>query len=178
VPFVKNRKRGVYADGGGLYFHVSGSGTKSWIYRFRLNQRSREMGLGPVHAISLSEARDRALQCRKMRHQGIDPIEARKAERQRARDKSLPEKSAIRAVDHHPALPFGELLALMQGRPGNRQRDPGVGICNRDRSVRAKCSKRMECNRSCRQIMDDTARPNERRPRASDASLRCRTYSD
>jgi Arm DNA-binding domain len=39
------------------------------------------MGLGPVHAIPLAEARKRAAECRRMRIDGIDPIEARSAER-------------------------------------------------------------------------------------------------
>jgi integrase len=42
---------------------------------------AREMGLGPVHAIPLAEARKRAAECRRMRIDGIDPIEARSAER-------------------------------------------------------------------------------------------------
>lgn len=39
------------------------------------------MGLGSLHTVSLIEAREDALQCRKLLRDGIDPIEARKAER-------------------------------------------------------------------------------------------------
>ena len=39
------KKPGLLADGGGLYLQVSKSGTKSWLYKFMLNGRSREMGL-------------------------------------------------------------------------------------------------------------------------------------
>ena len=60
---------------------MSDTGAKSWIYRFTLDGRSREMGLGPVNVISLAEARKRATECRKMRLDGIDPIEARRAQR-------------------------------------------------------------------------------------------------
>src|SRR5215471_8431391 len=74
-------RKGMYHDGGGLYLQVSGGGAKSWIYRFMLDGRPREMGLGPVSVISLAEARKRASECRKMRLDGIDPIEARRAER-------------------------------------------------------------------------------------------------
>ena len=42
--------------------------------RFMLDGRPREMGLGPVNAISLAETRKRAAECRKMRLDGIDPI--------------------------------------------------------------------------------------------------------
>jgi integrase len=74
-------KRGRYADGGGLYLQVSKNGAKSWLFRFALNGRSRQMGLGSLNTFSLPEAREAALQCRKLLHDGIDPIEARKAER-------------------------------------------------------------------------------------------------
>ncbi|HEX7910202.1 MAG TPA: Arm DNA-binding domain-containing protein [Paraburkholderia sp.] len=48
---------GYYADGGGLYFQISGSGSRSWIYQFKLFGRSREMGLGSITTVSLAEAR-------------------------------------------------------------------------------------------------------------------------
>jgi hypothetical protein len=74
-------RRGMYHDGGGLYLQVSTGGAKSWIFRFMLDGRAREMGLGPVHAIPLAEARKRAAECRRMRVDGIDPIEARSEHR-------------------------------------------------------------------------------------------------
>src|SRR5215831_11330328 len=74
---------GMYHDGGGLYLQVSAGGAKSWIYRFMLDGRAREMGLGPLNVISLAEARKRAAECRKSRLDGIDPIEARRAQRGR-----------------------------------------------------------------------------------------------
>jgi len=81
VEVRANDKKGMYHDGGGLYLQVSGSGTKSWIFRFTLDGRAREMGLGPVHAIPLADARKRAAECRRMRLDGIDPIEARSEHR-------------------------------------------------------------------------------------------------
>src|SRR6266478_9484158 len=74
-------RRGMYHDGGGLYLQVSAGGARSWIFRFMLDGRAREMGLGPVHAIPLAEARKRAAECRRMRVDGIDPIDARSAHR-------------------------------------------------------------------------------------------------
>jgi integrase len=71
-------KRGFHADGGGLYLQVSKFDTKSWVFRFTQNKKSREMGLGPLHTVSLTEARDGALTCRKLLRDGIDPIEQRK----------------------------------------------------------------------------------------------------
>ncbi len=75
------RKRGRYADGGGLYLQVSEQGTKSWLFRFMQGGKARQMGLGAVHTISLPEARDAALKCRKRLLEGTDPIEARNRER-------------------------------------------------------------------------------------------------
>jgi integrase len=71
---------GMCADGGGLYLQVTEGGA-SWIYRYMLNKQAREMGLGPLALYGLSEARALAQDARRLRHQGIDPIEARRAAR-------------------------------------------------------------------------------------------------
>jgi len=75
---------GMYADGGGLYLQVT-TGGASWIYRYMLAGRAREMGLGPLALFGLSEARAKALDARRLRHEGVDPIEARRVERSKAR---------------------------------------------------------------------------------------------
>jgi hypothetical protein len=76
---------GYYPDGGGLYLHITATGAKSWVYRFMLNGKAREMGLGPLHVVNLSEARGKAADCRRLRLEGIDPIEARKSQRDRTK---------------------------------------------------------------------------------------------
>ena len=50
----------MHGDGAGLWLHVNPAGARSWIFRFMLNGRAREMGLGPVHKIGLADARKRA----------------------------------------------------------------------------------------------------------------------
>ena len=50
-----------------------------------LSGKPRWMGLGPVSLYGLQEARAKALDARRQRHEGIDPIAARKAARQQAR---------------------------------------------------------------------------------------------
>jgi hypothetical protein len=75
------KKPGHYCDGGGLYLQVSVSRMRSWVYRFRREGRLREMGLGPLHVVSLADARELAARCRRMLFEGVDPIEARRAER-------------------------------------------------------------------------------------------------
>jgi integrase len=82
-------KPGYYSDGGGLYLKVSGGAGRSWVFRYRVAGRLREMGLGSAHTISLSDslsdARQAATECRKLRVQGVDPIDARRNERTRAK---------------------------------------------------------------------------------------------
>jgi integrase len=80
---------GLHADGGGLYLQVTvnardGEPAKSWIYRYMLRGKAREMGLGSFNAINLQQAREKALDCRRLRAEGIDPIEARQATRQQS----------------------------------------------------------------------------------------------
>jgi integrase len=74
-------KPGLYGDGGGLWLHVGPSGGKSWLYRFMLDGRAREMGLGPLHTIGLAEARERARAARRLCLDGIDPIDRKHADR-------------------------------------------------------------------------------------------------
>jgi integrase len=71
-------KPGYYGDGGGLYLQVGPTGSKSWVFRFTRAGKSREMGLGPQHTISLADARAKALLARKAVLDGLDPIEARR----------------------------------------------------------------------------------------------------
>lgn len=75
----RTKEPGYYGDGGGLYLQVSKAGTKSWIFRYSLNKKSREMGLGPLHTITLSQAREKARTCRVSLLEGIDPLDARNA---------------------------------------------------------------------------------------------------
>jgi integrase len=70
-------KAGMHGDGGGLYLKVTQSGTKSWIYRFQLNGKRREMGLGDANVIGLAQSRQLAAECRKTVADGRDPIELR-----------------------------------------------------------------------------------------------------
>jgi integrase len=81
---IKNEKEpGMYSDGGGLYLRVTPEGTKNWVYRFMLSGKANCMGLGPVALYGLHEARQKALDARRLRHEGIDPIKARRAQRAR-----------------------------------------------------------------------------------------------
>ena len=94
VHQVKNTSnRGMYCDGDGLYLQVSASGAKSWILRFHFDGKYRDMGLGSVKTLSLADARDAALEARKLRSKGINPIEERKKQRASA------QREAAKAVN-------------------------------------------------------------------------------
>jgi integrase len=75
------REHGLYPDGAGLYLQVTETGTQSWILKFMLRGRSRQMGLGPTSLISLAEARRRRDDARRLLLDGIDPIEERRSVR-------------------------------------------------------------------------------------------------
>ena len=51
-----------------------------WVYRYGAGGK-RYHGLGPVHTISLAEAREQARRCRQLLLEGVDPIAAGKARR-------------------------------------------------------------------------------------------------
>jgi integrase len=74
-------KRGLYPDGAGLYLQVTRTGARSWIFRYMAKGEPRAMGLGPLHTIGLSEARVLAREARRLRLDGIDPIEHRRKAR-------------------------------------------------------------------------------------------------
>ena len=49
-------KAGLHHDGSGLYLQIRPGGARSWIYRYRLNSRTRDMGLGALADVSLVKA--------------------------------------------------------------------------------------------------------------------------
>ena len=79
---AKATKPGYYSDGNGLYLQVSVSSSKSWIFRFTIKGKQREMGLGALHTISLAEARLKAKEQRLMLVNGVDPLTAREKARE------------------------------------------------------------------------------------------------
>lgn len=86
AKFCQNAPAGYHADGGGLYLLVTAEGTASWVYRYRAPRQSgqkagrlREMGLGSARLYSLADARQRALEAARLRADGIDPIDSRRA---------------------------------------------------------------------------------------------------
>jgi integrase len=78
---AKLTEAGRYSDGGNLFLQVTPTGGKSWLFRYQLRGRERALGLGPLRDFTLDEARSRARRARQQLRDGVDPLEARKAER-------------------------------------------------------------------------------------------------
>jgi integrase len=82
---VKTAPPGMHCDGGGLYLQITqgadGTPRRSWLYRYVLHGRERQMGLGSLNDTTLAEAREKAAVARKQRVQGDDPIDTKRAQR-------------------------------------------------------------------------------------------------
>ena len=78
AKFVANTKViGNHLDGDGLYLQVregSRGISKSWIFRYQLNKKVREMGFGALKDVSLQEARVKLAESRKLLLEGKDPL--------------------------------------------------------------------------------------------------------
>jgi integrase len=97
---AKGKRTERFPDGGNLYLQVAPGGSKSWLFRFTLAGRAREMGLGPVGdppaGVTLAEARKRATAARALLEEGLDPIDER-ARNTRARHAQRKEQAAAEA---------------------------------------------------------------------------------
>lgn len=85
AKLAKAGKPGWYADGGNLYLQIAQGGSRQWIMRYTIDGRTRVMGIGPCHTIDLADARVRVREARRLLVDGIDPLEHRRAERDKRR---------------------------------------------------------------------------------------------
>ena len=92
-------KKGRYGDGRGLWLVVGPNGRKSWAFLFSINKRHRHMGLGSVDYMNLDEARDRALELRRLVKRGIDPLAQLQAERAANQDTFHPSAVCVPTFD-------------------------------------------------------------------------------
>ena len=77
-----SRPRKVH-DGGGLYLHVQPNGSRYWRLKFRLNGKERVFAIGLYPDVSLTSAREEALNARRLIKDGIDPVVDRRNTRAR-----------------------------------------------------------------------------------------------
>jgi integrase len=73
-------KRRKYSDGRGLFLSVSKNGRKTWAFCYTFAGRQREMGLGSIDFLPLDDARDKAVELRRLVRSGVDPLTERKAD--------------------------------------------------------------------------------------------------
>ena len=84
---VKTAGPGRHGDGRGLFLYVKPSGTRSWVLRYQVHGRRRDLGLGAYPDVTLAMARDRASEARRLIVEGEDPID----QKQRAKPKTFEE---------------------------------------------------------------------------------------
>lgn len=84
---VDTAKPGRHGDGRGLFLYVKPTGSRSWVLRFQVHGRRRDLGLGAYPDVSLAMARDRAAEARRIIAYGEDPI----AKKQRTKPKTFKE---------------------------------------------------------------------------------------
>jgi integrase len=75
---------GVHGDGGGLALQVQSGARglrRTWVFRYMIAGRARTMGLGSYPEVTLQRAREKAQECRRLKVEGIDPIEHKHAAR-------------------------------------------------------------------------------------------------
>ena len=113
---LANKKTGFHPDGRGLYLSVNPSGSRSWIFRYMLRGRSRDMGLGSFPDISLAGARNAAINARARCREGIDPIEQRDSQRAAQRI----EKARSVSLRNAPRY-ISKLTRLLGGTPNTRE---------------------------------------------------------
>lgn len=93
---------GRYRDGAnGLILNVSKGGA-SWLVRYQLHGKRRDLGLGRLETIGLSKARElAAAHQRSIRGDGVDPLAERKAERDKAKASTSFDEVARAYVEAH-----------------------------------------------------------------------------
>ncbi len=94
VKVTKEKQPGRYADGNGLYLHVSETGARWWLWRGTVHGRRRELGIGSARLIPLAEAREIARAWRRIARADGDPV----AERDKDKRETLTFEDAARRV--------------------------------------------------------------------------------
>lgn len=73
-------------DGGGLFLLVDKSENKGWRFKYRLHGKEKLMSFGIYPDVSLSRAREKRADARKLVADGVDPLQVRADEKQHRED--------------------------------------------------------------------------------------------
>lgn len=60
---------------------VKSTGSRSWQVRLQVDGKRRDFGLGSAATVSLAEAREKAMEIRKLCRSGVDPVAKKRAEK-------------------------------------------------------------------------------------------------
>jgi integrase len=74
------------ADQGGLYLHVSVTGSKSWRYDYRLQGKRETLTIGKYPDVTLADAREIHAEARRQVVKGVSPAKSKQAEKEAAED--------------------------------------------------------------------------------------------
>ncbi|MGN6831083.1 tyrosine-type recombinase/integrase [Paucibacter sp. M5-1] len=77
-PDLKRRR---LTDGGGLYLEVAPNGSKRWFWKFYPDGKESRLALGSYPEVTLKTARVARDAARMARQAGVNPVQARKAEK-------------------------------------------------------------------------------------------------
>ncbi len=77
------RQQELY-DGGGLLLLITPAGGKRWVLKYRVDGKEKSLALGTYPEVSLAEARARRDSTREKLAAGVDPGEAKKADKRAA----------------------------------------------------------------------------------------------
>jgi hypothetical protein len=69
-----SKRPGLHSDGGGLCLRVTSPTSASWVFRYMMDRKVHEMGLGKYPDVSLARAREKAGVARSLKADGHDPI--------------------------------------------------------------------------------------------------------
>jgi integrase len=109
---------GRHADGNGLYLEVEPNGAARWMQRLVIQGKRRDMGLGGLSLVSLAEARDKALENRRIARAGGDPIARARAAKAMDADKTFRDAAlechAMRAKKWRNEKHAGQWLSTLE----------------------------------------------------------------
>src|SRR5215472_7544626 len=94
-----DRRAAMLPDGGNLYLQATagkdGAIRRSWVFRYELDGRRHDLGLGSLETFNLAEARERARELRQQLADGIDPFAAKREARKERLAKLAAEARAM-----------------------------------------------------------------------------------
>jgi integrase len=89
------KKQHKLYDSAGLFLEVSPAGSKRWFLKYRIDSKEKKLALGSYPAMSGPEARRARDAAKLQKSDGVDPVQARKLEKLKAR---TPEAETFKAT--------------------------------------------------------------------------------